>query len=344
MSFREAVLAMGGTPYQVGGLFGWGGRRGSAPTPFDAVDSTRLAGPSGSHPLAAIEVHELLAPASGGLDGEIQILGPVRVGDGISGRLRVTARREIKARSAVLRLVGARLAEEQRSETKRDSEGRTTSTESWVEVHGKLFEQLPFSSPPLPATLAAGQTIETDFTIPAPRLGPASGHMGSALVCWAVEARWDVAMGSDERVATLVHVAQNIDYLRSGAVRLESGAMFDAYSVGDASIAVKPLPPITAGSDVEVSVTWPSAGSGRGARVELQADVEAPIGLKGIVLASIPVDPAALRQGLTVSLPLPADAPPTQQAHGVGVSYRVRALVDRALRRDLAVERALAVL
>jgi hypothetical protein len=344
MSFREAVLAMGGTPYQVGGLFGWGGRRGSAPTPFDAVDSTRLAGPSGSHPLAAIEVHELLAPASGGLDGEIQILGPVRVGDGISGRLRVTARREIKARSAVLRLVGARLAEEQRSETKRDSEGRTTSTESWVEVHGKLFEQLPFSSPPLPATLAAGQTIETDFTIPAPRLGPASGHMGSALVCWAVEARWDVAMGSDERVATLVHVAQNIDYLRSGAVRLESGAMFDAYSVGDASIAVKPLPPIAAGSDVEVSVTWPSAGSGRGARVELQADVEAPIGLKGIVLASIPVDPAALRQGLTVSLPLPADAPPTQQAHGVGVSYRVRALVDRALRRDLAVERALAVL
>jgi hypothetical protein len=344
MSFREAVLAMGGSPLQGGGLFGWGGRRGSAPTPFDAVDSTRLAGPSGSHPLAAIDMSELVAPSSDGLDGAIEVLGPVRVGDGINGRLRVTARREIKGRNAVLRLVGARLAEEQRSETKRDSEGRTTSTESWVEVSGRLFEQLPFSSPPLPATLAAGQTIETEFTIPAPRLGPASGHMGSAILCWAVETRWDVAMGTDERVATLVPVAQNIDYLRSGAVRLASGAMFDAYSTGDASIRVSPLPPATPGSELEVTVSWPSAGNGRGARVELQADVEAPNGVKGVVLASVAVDPAALREGLTVRLPLPADAPPTQQAHGIGVSYRIRALVDRAFRSDLAVERALAVL
>jgi hypothetical protein len=344
MSFRQAVLAMGGTAYQVGGLFGWGGRRGSSPSPFDAVDASRLAGPSGSHPLAALTAEELVAPSSGGLDGRIEILEPVRIGGGIRGRLTVTARRDIKARSAILRLVGLRLAEEQRSEDKRDSQGKTTSTEQWVEVHGQLFEQLPFSSPPLPAGLGAGQAFEAEFTIPAPRLGPASGHMGSALLAWAVEARWDIAMGADERVAALVDVAQNIDYLRSGAVKLASGALFDAYSVGDATIAVRPLPPAVAGSEIEVTVNWPGAGNGRGARIELQADVEAPSGLKGIVLASVPVDPAALRGGLSVPLLVPADAPPTQQAHGVGVSYRVRALVDRAFRSDLAVERALAVM
>lgn len=344
MSFREAVLASGGTPYQVSGLFGWGGRRGSAPTPFDAVDTGRLAGPSGSHPLAAIALDELVAPASGGLDGRIEILEPVRVGEGIHGRISLMARKDINARGASLRLVGGRIAEEPRSQTKRDSEGRTTGTESWIEVHGRLFEELPFSSPSLPASLRAGESFEAEFTIPAPRLGPATGHMGSALICWAVEARWDVALGGDERLATLVHVSQNIDYLRSGAVQLASGAMFDAYSTGDASIRVSPLPPATAGSELEVSVSWPTAGGGRGARVELQADVEAPNGVKGVVLASVAVDPAAFREGLTVRLPLPADAPPTQQAHGLGVSYRIRALVDRAFRSDLAVERALAVL
>jgi hypothetical protein len=344
MSFREAVLQMGGTPYQVGGIFGWGGKQGSAPPPFDGVERNRLAGPSGSHPLAALSAQELLRPTTDGLDGSIEILGPVRVGDGIHGRLRLTARRDIRARGAMLRLVGVRLAEEQRSEEKRDSEGRVTSSESWVEVHGKAFEQLPFASPPLPAALAAGQSFEGEFTIPAPRLGPASGHMGSALIAWAVEARWDVSMGSDERVAALVDVAQNIDYLRSGAVTLGAGAMFDAYGAGDASIAVRPLPPALAGKDIDVTVNWPGAGGGRGARIELQADVEGPTGLKGIVLASVAADPAQLRDGLTVTLSIPADAPPTQRSQGVGVSYRLRALVDRPLRKDLAVERALAVM
>jgi len=255
MSFREAVLAMGSMPHQVGGLFGWGGRQGSAPAPFDAVEGTRLAGPSGSHPLAALTAQELLNRSTDALDGSIEILEPVRIGEGIKGVLRLTARREVKARGAMLRLVGVRLAEEQRSEQKRDSEGRTTSTESWIEVHGKAFEELPFSSPPLPASLAAGQSVEAEFTIPAPRLGPASGHMGSALIAWAVEARWDVAMGGDQRVAALVDVAQNIDYLRSGAVNLGPGALFDAYGSGDATIAVKPLPPAVAGSEIEVTAS-----------------------------------------------------------------------------------------
>jgi len=344
MSFRGAVLGGGNSPQQFTGLFGWGGKRGSAPSPFDAVDPLRLAGPQGSHPLAALAMEELVAPSSDGLDGAIELSGPVRIGEGIEGRIRLTARRDVNARGAMLRLVGARLTEQNRSYEERDREGKVTRSEHWVEVDGKLFEQLPFSSPPLPASLSGGQSFEADFTIPAPRLGPVSAHMGSALIGWAVEARWDVPMRGDERLAALVEVRQNIDYLRSGAVRLEQGAMFDAWQTGDASIAVMPLPPALTGSEIEVTVNWPSAGSGRGARLELQADVQAPNGMKGVVLWSAAVDPAAFRQGLTMKVPIPADAPATLEHQGLGVSYRIRALVDRAFRSDLAVERALAVM
>jgi hypothetical protein len=342
--FRARALAAGGSPDQYRGLLGWGGKRGSSPAPFDAVDPFRLAGPRGSHPLAAISIDELVRRTTDGLDGEITISDPVRVGDGISGRLRVTARRDIRARDAVIRLVGVRLTEEQRSREERDSEGRVTHSEQWVEVAGRLFEQLPFSQPPLPASLTTGQTVEVDFLLPAPRLGPPSGHLGSAVLGWALEARWDVAMGGDERVAAPVHVHQNIDYLRSGAVQLAQGALYDAWQVGDATIAVKPLPPVVAGSEIDVSVTWPSAGSGRAGRIELQADVQAPHGISKLVLWSTSLDPAALREGVTVRIPFPADAPPTMSAEKLGVSYRIRALVDRKLRSDLAVERAIAVM
>jgi hypothetical protein len=342
-SFREHALASGGTQ-QFGGIFGWGGRRGSSPAPFDAVDATRLAGPSGSHPLAAVSMDELVRRSTDGLDGEMVIREPVRIGEGIAGRLSVTARRDIRARGAMIRLVGVRLSEQQRSRDQHDTQGRVTSSEQWVEVDGDRFEHLPFSEPPLPASLAAGERVDVDFNLPAPRLGPPSGHLGSAIIAWAVDARWDIAMGGDESVAALVDVRQNIDYLRSGAVRLAAGALYDAWQVGDATIAVSPLPPAVAGSVIDVTVTWPGASSGRGARLELQADVDAPNGISKLVVWSTPVDPAALRQGLTVRMPIPADAPPTMAARNVGVSYRIRALVDRHLRSDLAVERAIAVM
>jgi hypothetical protein len=343
-TFRQAVLAAGGGPQQAGGIFGWGGKSGNSPPPFDAVERTQLAGPQGSHPLAALAPEQLVRRSTDGLDGSIEISGPVRIGEGISGRLRVTARRDIRARGALLRLVGVKLAEQARSYEERDKDGHVTRSDHWVEVGGGLFEQLPFNTPPLPATLSAGQQLEVDFLIPAPRLGPPSGHLGSALLAWAVEARWDVSLGGDERVAALVPVGQNIDYLRSGAVRLGQGALFDAWQVGDATIAVRPLPPAVAGSELEVTVNWPSVGSGRGGRLELQADVQAPVGLKGLVLWSAAIDPSAFRGGLTMTIPIPADAPPTLEAQGIAVGYRLRALVDRAFRSDLAIERALAVM
>ncbi|CAN5788017.1 hypothetical protein BH24CHL5_BH24CHL5_04850 [soil metagenome] len=339
--FRTAVLESGRT------VNSWGlgiGKLGNLPAPFDAVDGSRLIGPSGSHPLAAIGAEELVGRSTDAFEGSIQVSQPVRIGEALSGRLEVTARRDISARTATFRLVGVVLTEHQRSREERDSEGKVVRREEWVEVTGKLFEELPFTQPPLPTTMTAGQQVSVEFNLPAPRLGPPSGHLGSAAILWALDAKWDVSMRGDERVAALVPVAQNIDYLRSGAVRLEPGALYDAWQVGDASIAVKPLPPFAAGQEIEVTVNWPGAGAGRGARLELQADVQAPNGLKGLVLYSAAFAPSDFQQGLTVKLPIPADAPPTMSDKGVGVSYTIRALVDRKLRSDLAVERALALM
>jgi hypothetical protein len=327
-----------------GGGFWYGGKSGSSPAPFDAVDGHRLAGPNGSHPLAGVGLDELVRMTSDGLDGSIEIDGRVRVGEGIKGRLRLTAGRTINARGAVLRLVGVRLTEQRRSYEQRDSKGQVTRSEQWVEVDGRLFETLPFTEPALPATLAAGQTFEAEFNLPAPRLGPSSAHLGSALLAWALDARWDIPMGTDEHVAALVDVEPHPDYLRSGAARLAEGSLYDAWQTGDASISVTPLPPVVAGSEIDVTVTWPGAGSGRGARLELQADVSAPNGISDLVVWSTPIDPGAFRGGVTVRMPIPDDAPPTVSADKVGVAYRIRALVDRKLRSDLAVERAIAII
>src|SRR6187200_3008782 len=223
--FRGAVQASGSV---MGGSYS--GRSGSSPTPFDNVDGYRLVGPQGSHPLAALSIDELLKARSDGLQGSIVIAGPVKIGEAINGKISITALKNINARSAMLRLVGAVISEQQRSEEERDSKGNVIRSESWVEVQGKLFEELPFSQYGLPATMTAGQTFESDFQLPAPRLGPPSGHYGSAIIAWAVEAKWDVSMGGDERIAAVVKVDQNIDYLRSGAVTLGEGALFDAYS------------------------------------------------------------------------------------------------------------------
>jgi hypothetical protein len=337
-SFRAAVAASGSQAYAVYG------KSGSAPTPFDAVDGARLAGPQGSHPLAAIDMRELVRRSSNGLDGEITIKDPVRIGEAIAGHLRVTARKDINARNANIRLLGALISEHQQTREERDSKGNVIRSEQWVDVSGSFIEELPFSEPMLPTTLSAGQTFETDFNLPAPRLGPVSAHMGSAILAWALDARWDISMGGDERVSTLVDVKQNIDYLRSGAVRLAEGSLFDSWSVGDGTIAVSPLPPVVAGSELDVTVTWPGAGSGRGGRLELQADVKAPNSMSGVVLYSAVVDPNLFRGGTTLRIPIPADAPPTLDDKGVAVSYRIRALVDRSFRSDLAIERAIAVM
>lgn len=349
---------------------------GGAPAPFDALDAQRLSGPQGSHPLATIDLRELIPGPTSGLEGAIEIDGPALVGEAISGRIRIRARKQVRARSAVLRLVGMRLAEETRSGTERSdaaiqvasglaqiqsslgginiqlgtgssgsagsaASGSSAQTISWVEVHGTAIESLPFTEPALPASLEPGQIIELPFTIPAPRLGPPTAHAGVAAIAWALEAHWDIGMGADERVCAYVDVRQHPDLLRAGVLTLPSGAMNDVVTDEGAGITVSPLPPIPAGTPLAVTIAWPGAPGGRSARVELTMDVQGGTSI-GVVVASVEVDQGALG-GATVTLPVPADLPPTMEAQGLKVGYRVRVIVDRKLRSDESRERAVVI-
>ena len=223
---------------------------GSCPAPFSAINGFRLAGPDGSHPLHRVAIPELVMPYSGAVAGEIRIDGPIMVGEAIRGHLMVVAQRDIEARGAVLRLVGLRLVEQRKSEDHETGSGEhtTTTTESWVEANGSLFETLPFTEPAVPSTLRAGQAFECDFLLPAPRLGPPAAHLGEAIVAWALEARWDVAMGEDAWVAAALNVEQNPDLIRAGVGRQGGLSMLDAVSLADgATIGVSNDKPVTVG-------------------------------------------------------------------------------------------------
>lgn len=340
---------------------------GGAAAPFNALDDLRLSGPQGSHPLATVDLRELVPGPTPGLEGTIELDGPVRVGEAISGTIRIRARKAIKARSAVLRLVGMGLAEKTRSVTEEPDEGEAVTgdiaqiqaakrsrygdggsgvldepeTITWVEVRGSAIESLPFTEPVLPTTLETGQMVELPFSIPAPRLGPPTAHAGVAAIAWALEAHWDIAMGTDERVCAYVEVGQHPDLLRAGVLTLPSGAMNDAVTDEDATISVDPLPPVAAGTALNVAITWPGAPGGRSARVELNVDVEGSNRL-GLVVASVSADHKAL-DGTTVTVPVAADLPPTMEASGLKVGYRLRVIVDRKLRSDVSRERAVVI-
>lgn len=319
-----------------------GGHSGSCPSPFDAINGGRLAGSSGSHPLHAVRIEELVRHCGGPLEGAITLDGPVRVGEQIAARLAVRATRDIRARGAVLRLVGLKLVEERRSRTDHDAEGRPTHTEEWVEANGSLFEQLPFTEPALPAELPAGATFETAFVLPAPRLGPPTAHLGEAVVAWALDARWDVAMHEDPFVAALVPVAQHPDLIRAGVGNQGGLAMLDTYASRDGgTVSITTPLPATPGSMLGVRAQWPSAPGGD-VRIELHRRTTAPNGAEGL-LATATLPAGSLTGGAEAQLPIPPDCPPSFDGAGLEITYIVRVLVDRRFRPDSSIERPVAV-
>jgi hypothetical protein len=317
-------------------------RIGTAPEPFDAINGGRLAGPEGSHPLHDVSPEELVRPGDGPIVAEFVLDGQSRVGEMVAGVIRLTAAERIDAHGAVLRLVGLRLDEVRRSESHEDSEGRTTSTESWVEVDGTLFAKNAFPEPALPPILAPGQTFEARFAIPAPRLGPPTAHLGESIVAWALEVRWDVPMGDDHFVAAYVPVAQHPDLIRAGVGKQGGMSVLDLVAVDDGVIGVTTPLPGPAGSEMGVSVHWPSASGGSMGRVELQRRTNAPNGETGVI-ASVPVDPKALQGGTEVRLGIPAGTAPSFDGAGLENTYMIRVLVDRRFRPDAAIERPVAI-
>ncbi len=326
----------------LGGLGSFGRHSGSAPEPFDALDGPRLAGPQGSHPLHSVAADELLRPTDGAVIGEIVLDGPAMVGEGITGTLHLTATKRIDARKAALRLVGLRLDEVTRSREDRDADGHVTSSEQWVETSGKLFIADAFPEPAIPATLEPGTIVEARFAVPAPRLGPPSAHLGESIIAWALEVRWDVAMGSDHFVAVHLPLAQHPDLLRAGVGKQGGMSMMAGVPLGDALIGVTSPLPVPAGSELTANVRWPSAPGGTKGRVEVHRRTNAPNGAEGII-ASVAIDPAALKGGVDVRLAIPAGSAPSFDGAGLEITYVIRVLVDRRFRSDAAIERPVAI-
>jgi hypothetical protein len=319
------------------------GHSGSAPSPFDAINGPRLAGGEGSHPLHSVSPEELLNPSDGAVVGEFVFDHPARVGDGITGRVRLTAMKPVNARKAYLRLVGLRLDETRRSRDETNSKGETVYTERWVETSGKLFVADSFPEPPIPTNLQPGATWEATFMVPAPQLGPPTAHLGESIIAWALEVRWDVAMGSDHWAAVYLPLAQHPDLLRAGIGKQGGMSLMSSVPVGNASINVVSPLPAPSGQEVVVTVVWPSAPSGQGARIELHRRTNAPNGTEGII-ASVAVDPASLASGAAEArLLVPAGSAPSFDGAGLEINYVIRVLVDRRLRTDAAIERPVAI-
>ena len=326
----------------LGGIGFSGGHTGSAPSPFDALNGPRLAGGQGSHPLHDVAADELVRASTDAVSGEVVLDRPAVVGEGITGTLRFAATKRVAARKAALRLVGLRLDEVQRSREDRDSDGHVTSSEHWVETSGRLFVEDAFPEPAIPTTLEPGQAFEGRFAVPAPRLGPPTAHLGEAIVAWALEVRWDVAMGSDPFVAAYLPLAQHPDLLRAGVGKQGGQSLAAEVAAGDAAIAVTSPLPAPAGSEIVVQVRWPSAPGGPKGRVELHRRTTAPNGTEGII-ASVPIDPAALKGGAEVRLLVPAGSAPSFDGAGLEIRYVIRVLVDRRFRTDAAIERPVAI-
>jgi len=318
----------------------YGAHTGSAPSPFDAINGGRLAGPEWSHPLHDVRIEELLKPGDGSLEGRIEVDGEARVGEPIRGTIDLVARRDIDARGAYLRLVGLRLVEQKHSRTTGDRDH--TQTETWVEANGRLFVTDPFLEPAIPPRLAAGERVSTAFAIPGPALGPPTAHLGEAIVAWALEVRYDVPMGFDAYMATLLPVSQHPDLLAAGVGGMGGQSMLESLDVDGATVSIESPLPARRGSTLEIAVRWPGAPGGA-ARIELHRRSSAPNGVNA-VMATVATTGADLQAGSArASLLLPADLAPSFSGADLRLDYVIRVLVDRRFMPDVAVERPVAV-
>lgn len=329
-SFLDLWRAAGREPHA--------GKSGSLPAPLDRLNGETLAARDGAHPLAFLTSSQLLTPCTNGLSGTIEVRPGTLVGGEIQARLRVRAIKEIRARGTRVAVRGYLVREVTQSLTERV--GDTDHTTTWIEIVATEIANVPLIEIAVPATLALGDEIDLPFVAPAPRLGAPSVHLGAYMVVWTLQVEWDIAASADERVATIIDVAQNPDLLRSGVLSLGPSAMMGPWSTGEVSIDVEPAPPVAPGSALRINVRWPSASGGRGARVELYADLN---GAQPVRIAAAALQTGDLAKGSLITFEIPDDAPPVFDGAQLSLRYRIRVLIDRPLRSDLATERNVAI-
>jgi hypothetical protein len=316
----------------LGGFGSFTSHTGSSPEPFDAINGHRLAGPQGSHPLHSVAAEELLRPHDDAVTGEIVLDRPAMVGEGITGTLRVTAVERIDARKAALRLVGLRLDEVRRSTEDRDSDGHVTRLTTGRDRRRPFIPRFP-SRPS--ASSPAGRDARGTF-----RGAGARSADGALAKHRRLSAdRWDIAMIRPLWPPTAPGPAPRPARARR---REQATSPLAGVPVGDAMIGVTTPLPAPAGSEMAVSVRWPSAPGGSKGRVELHRRTNAPNGTEGIV-ASVPIDPGSLAGGTEVRLAVPAGAAPSFDGAGLEINYVIRVLVDRRLRSDAAIEPSVAI-
>ena len=247
------------------------------------------------------------------------------------------------ARNAALRLVGLRLDEVTRSEEHRDGDGHVTSSEHWVEIHGKLFVEDAFLEPAIPTTLEPGATLGGSVRHPGSAARPADGPSRR------VDHRLGAGgpLGCPPRPRPLrgdAPAARPAPGPAAGG-RRQAGRRQppgQGVPVGDAMISVTSPLPAPAGTEMTVYVRWPSAPGGQKGRVELHRRTNAPNGAEGII-ASAPIDPATLAGGVDVALAVPAGSAPSFDGAGLEIDYVIRVLVDRRFRTDAAIERPVGI-
>ena len=207
-----------------------------------------------------------------------------------------------------------------------------------MEANGSLFETLPCTERPCPDP--AGRPGRRVRLPAAARVSGRRPRLGEAIVAWALEARWDVAMGEEAWVAAALNVEQNAALIRVGVGRQGGLAMLDTVSLeGGAVIGVTNAKPVTAGSVVRVTVL---AGASTATPGSSSTAGSTPPPLSRACSSSVATTGAALRRaspptwGLGQPLHPPSTAPSSN-------SYVIRALIDRRFRERPRHRAAIAV-
>lgn len=207
------------------------------------------------------------------LELERELLLPGRL---TSGRLRIVAERTIRARRLLVTLTAVERWKHRVTTT--DAQGHTT-TRVVASHHDVITVPVIVAEP---VDLAAGATLEREFELPVPPLGPASLEADVVRLEWTVRAGLDIEGGFDSDIGRPVRVAQPTALLRVGAVRLGAFALYEGADVAASEVGgtvlLEPMP-LVCGEPFGGSVAIRAAGLGRlqEIRAELRLNVQATV-------------------------------------------------------------------